>query len=370
MTDDNNFDIYHKLQIHLDQFPIGFPATKTGIELKVLKHLFTEIEANIATKLSWLYEFPEKIYNQVKDLEISAEQLERILAGMASKGTIKYKIENGKKMYANIPLVVGIFEYQVNKITKEFLLDFEEYLMTAFGAELVGSKIFQFRTIPIEQSINREQFVANYNEIRQVIENVEEPIGVTNCLCRQGKELLENPCKRTSLKETCFYFGEKGQLFINEGWARAISKNETLEILNQAEIDGLALQSKNTLNPEFICCCCGCCCEILARLKLIPRPSRVITSNYYAEIDHDLCVGCGTCADRCHLKSIKLVDEIAEVILKRCIGCGVCVPTCSEQAIQLKKRDEEVIPPQNSEDLYTKIMIKKQQLRKKKVNKK
>ncbi|MFX0001785.1 MAG: ATP-binding protein [Candidatus Hodarchaeota archaeon] len=364
----DNFDKYRNLQKHLDQFPVGFPATTTSIELKVLKHLFSEQEAIVATKLSWSYDSPEMIYTRIKDIEVSIVQLEKILADMASKGTIKYKIINSKRLYANIPLVVGIFEYQVNKITKEFLIDFEEYLMTAFGAELVGSKIFQFRTIPIEQSINREQFIANYNEIRQVIENVEEPIGVTNCLCRQGKELLEDPCKKTLLKETCLYFGKTGQLFINEGWARTISRNKALEILNKAEADGLALQSENTLNPEFICCCCTCCCEILARLKLIPRPSRIITSNYYAEVDQQLCLGCGTCVDRCPLKSIKLVDNIGEVILKRCIGCGVCVPTCSEEAIQLKKREEEIIPPQNSEDLYTKIMNNKQQLRKKKRN--
>ncbi|UCC19027.1 MAG: 4Fe-4S binding protein [Promethearchaeota archaeon] len=362
---DADFDTYRNLQLHLDQFPIGFPATPTGIELKVLKHLFTEKEAIIATKLSWTYDNPENIYNRIDEIEISVEQLEEMLASMASKGTIKYKIENGKRVYANIPLAVGMFEYQVNKITKEFLIDFEEYLMSAFGAELVGSKLLQFRTIPIEQSINREQSIVNYNEIRKVVENVEEPIVVTNCLCRQSKDLLEDPCKKTSLRETCFYFGEKGQLFINEGWARTISRNEALKILEQAEIDGLALQSENTLKPEFMCCCCGCCCLILARLKLIPRPSRIITSNYYAEIDHDLCVGCGTCIDKCDLKSIKLIDNFANVILKRCIGCGVCVPTCSEQAIQLKKREEEKIPPKDSEDLYNKIMIKKQQLRKK-----
>ena len=43
-------DIYRNLQVHLDQFPIGLPATKSGIELKVLKHVFTEDEAFIATK--------------------------------------------------------------------------------------------------------------------------------------------------------------------------------------------------------------------------------------------------------------------------------------------------------------------------------
>ena len=48
----DDFDIYRNLQLHLDQCTIGFPATTTGIELKVLKHLFTEKEAINATKMS------------------------------------------------------------------------------------------------------------------------------------------------------------------------------------------------------------------------------------------------------------------------------------------------------------------------------
>ena len=79
----------------------------------------------------------------------------------------------------------------------------------------------------------------------------------------------------------------------------------------------------------------------------------------------DLCIGCGTCIERCQIHSIKLVDDKANVILKRCIGCGVCVPTCPEQAIQLIRKDQEVIPPNNQEELYSLIMAKKRELRKK-----
>ena len=42
MTDDES-DIYRKLQKHLDKFPIGFPATTTGIELKVLRRGFAKV---------------------------------------------------------------------------------------------------------------------------------------------------------------------------------------------------------------------------------------------------------------------------------------------------------------------------------------
>ena len=364
MTDTES-EIYRELQKHLDQFPIGLPATKSGVELRMMKRLFTEEEAFIATKLDWEYDTLDNIYKRLSDGEISIENLEQTLDSMIKKGLIKYKKENDKILYANIPLVVGIYEYQVNKATLEFLKDFDEYLVTTFGAELLGTKISQFRTIPIEQSITPEQGIANYDEIRQVIENSDGPIGVANCLCRQSKDLMSQPCKKTSLRESCLYFGTTGQLFINEGWARSINKEEALKILQQAIKDGLIIQSGNTENPEFICTCCGCCCIILTKLQKVPRPARIIPSNFQSEINPDLCAGCGTCIERCQTNAIKLVDDLANVILKRCIGCGACVPTCPEGAIQLKKKDEENIPPKTTEDLYARIMDKKQQLRKK-----
>jgi len=216
-------NVYQNLQKHLDQFPIGFPPSTSGVELKILKHLFTEEEAFIATKLGWEYDILDNIYKRLSDGEISIENLEQTLDSMIKKGLIKYKKENDKILYANIPLVVGIYEYQVNKATLEFLKDFDEYLVTTFGAELLGTKISQFRTIPIEQSITPEQGIANYDEIRQVIENSDGPIGVANCLCRQSKDLMSQPCKKTSLRESCLYFGTTGQLFINEGWAESVS---------------------------------------------------------------------------------------------------------------------------------------------------
>jgi len=364
MTDTES-EIYRELQKHLDQFPVGLPAAKSGVELRVLKHLFKEKESLIATKLSWDYNVLDDIYSRLNDKEISIEYLKQILDNMCKKGTIKYKLEDRKRLYANIPLVVGIYEYQVDKVSLEFLEDFEEYLVTTFGAELLGTKISQFRTIPIEQSIAPEQRIANYDEISQVIENSEGPIGVANCLCRQAKDLMSQPCKKTSLRESCLYFGTTGQLFINEGWARSINKEEALEILQQAVNDGLIIQSGNSENPEFICTCCGCCCLILTKLQKLPRPARIIPSNFQSEINPDLCAGCGTCVERCQTNAIKLVDNLAKVILKRCIGCGVCVPTCPEGAIQLKKKEEEMIPPSTMEDLYSQIMTKKQQLRKK-----
>ena len=45
-------NIYRKLQEHLDKMPIGFPATESGVEIRILKHLFTPDEAELASKMT------------------------------------------------------------------------------------------------------------------------------------------------------------------------------------------------------------------------------------------------------------------------------------------------------------------------------
>jgi electron transport complex protein RnfB len=40
-------DLYRKLQRQLDQYSMGFPATESGVEIKILKKLFSEEDAGL-----------------------------------------------------------------------------------------------------------------------------------------------------------------------------------------------------------------------------------------------------------------------------------------------------------------------------------
>ena len=51
-------DIYKKLAKHLDRLPGGYPATKSGVELRILRRLFDPEEAALAMKLSLI---PEEV---------------------------------------------------------------------------------------------------------------------------------------------------------------------------------------------------------------------------------------------------------------------------------------------------------------------
>ncbi len=349
--------------------PIGLPPTKLGVELRLLKHLFTPQEAKIATmlKFSWFDKMEplEIIYERVKNIGMSIEDLEHILDNIAKKGAIMSKKGNGKKTYCNALLMVGMFEFQVNKLTKQFFKDIHQYLLEACAVEIFKTKINQLRTIPIEQSITPEHHVASFNDILQIIKDTQDPFMVTNCICRQGMDLIGRPCKMTDRRELCVAFGDSAQLYIDQGWGCSISKEEVLKIIRKNEEDGLVLQPANAQKPDFLCSCCGCCCELLSGLRIMPRPVEFISTNYYAKVDPELCTGCETCVERCHLNALKIENDISAVNCNKCVGCGNCVQVCPSEAIQLIKKEKETIPPKTLQDLFMNIMEKKSKINKK-----
>jgi hypothetical protein len=135
---DNN-QIYIKLQKHLDRQAVGFPATRSGAEIKVLKHIFTPQEAELACCLSYRFEPLETIFQRAGHLVDDPETLQACLEGIQKKGGIESKIKNGKMYYGTAPLVVGIYEYQLERLTPEFIKDFSEYTSSInFGIEFLS----------------------------------------------------------------------------------------------------------------------------------------------------------------------------------------------------------------------------------------
>ena len=350
--------IYRELQEHLDELPIGFPSTESGVEIRILKHLFTPEEAKLATQL---YHEPKRLEDIYKCIQngLSIKELEQVLDHMMYKGAIWREVKDGEKYYGNAMLVIGMYEFQVERLTEDFLVDIVQYAEEAFAEELYRTKIPQLRTVPVGESITFEHNVSTYDDSRQIIENIGGKIAVANCICKQAMDVMGLKCGQTSLRETCLLFGDIAEHYLHLGIARPITKEEALDILKQAEEAGLVLQPENTQQPRAICCCCGDCCGILRLVKQYPRPVELFASNYHSEIDSELCTGCETCADICQLEAITMVDSIATVNLDRCIGCGNCVASCLDAAIQLRKKEEELIPPPSSESLYENILAKK-----------
>ena len=118
--------VYVNLQKHLDNQAVGFPATRSGVEIKILKHIFTPQEAEITSYLSYKLEPLKAIFDRVGHLLESPEELEKLLDGIQKKGGIESKIKNGIKHYCCAPFVIGMYEFQLGRLTPEFIKDFNE----------------------------------------------------------------------------------------------------------------------------------------------------------------------------------------------------------------------------------------------------
>ena len=132
--------VYVKLQKHLDKQVVGFPATRSGAEIKLLKHIFTPDEAEIACCLSYKYEPLETIFGRAGRVVDSLEELERCLGRILKNGGIESKTKDGIRHYCNAPLLVGMYEFQGNRLTTEFLEDFNAYTSDRkFGLEFLST---------------------------------------------------------------------------------------------------------------------------------------------------------------------------------------------------------------------------------------
>ena len=358
----NNEHAYVKLQSHLDSRAVGFPATRSGSEIKILKHIFTPQEAEIATCLTNRFEPLEMLFEGARHLVESPEKLADLLDRIEKKGGIELKIKDGKRFYCNVPLVVGMYEFQLGKLTPEFLKIVDEYTSDkTFGIEFLSTKLPQMRTIPIAKSIQPQHNVSTFDEVTVLLRQAEAPFAIFECICRQKKALEGKSCKVTDRKETCFAAGSMAQAVLRNDVGREITLDESISILEQNQKQGLVLQPSNTEKAEVICSCCGCCCGMLGVHKNLPKPVDFWSSNFYAIVDTNLCDGCGICEKRCQVGAVRVSEKKKQtsVDLNRCIGCGVCVPTCPQKAISLRKKLTEVRPPQTREDLYDIIMSNK-----------
>lgn len=354
--------VYIELQKHLDNHPVGFPATRSGVELKILKHIFTPQEAEIACCLSYKFEPLETIYKRAVRLVDSPNALEKRLACIQQKGGIESKIDNGKMHYCNAPLVVGMYEFQLNRLTPEFIKDFGEYTSgRKFGIEFLSSKLPQMRTIPVSRSIHPQHNVSTFDEVSALLQAAEAPYVILECICRKKKSLQGGSCTKTDRKETCMAIGDIGRMALSVGIGREIAGDEALAILEKNQKQGLVLQPSNTEKAEFICSCCGCCCGVLRIFQSLPKPLDFWATNFFATVDRDTCEGCGACVKRCQVDAVSVAakKQPATVNADRCLGCGLCVPVCPTKSITLVKKPAEIKPPPTREDLYEIIMAGK-----------
>lgn len=343
--------VYRKLAKHLDDMPGGFPATEDGVEIRILRRLFTPDEAGLTLQLTPIPEEPARV---AKRLRLPKEETARRLEAMALKGLI-YRVssKDSAPKYMAWQFVIGIWEYHVNALDKGLVRDMEEYIPRLLDIE-TWKKVPQLRTIPIGQSIPVEHAIMPY-EVAEKLVRSHSRILVAPCICRRERRMVGEGCSRP--EESCLIFGGGVDYYLQNGLGRMISQEETLRILTEADRAGLVLQPSNSQKAGSICCCCGCCCGVLRTLKKHPRPADIVSSAFRVSVHPESCNGCGVCLERCQMEALRLDNCQVTVDLGRCIGCGLCVTTCLTRSLTLERKpsSEQAEVPETMRKTYIKL---------------
>lgn len=330
--------IYRDLARYLDELPGGFPPSDSGADIRLLQRLFTPEEASLTLHLNLVGETPKVIARRAG---LPVEEVQRRLQVMAGKGLVfcNYRDEENPT-YIATPWVVGIFEFQVNKLTPDMIHDIDEYFDEFAQPEFweVGP---QLRTVPVGESIPVQQDILAHEQAQELVRS-RSKFAVAPCICRQKRGLTGDACDKPL--ETCLVFNQTADYYVRNDMAREIDLEEALDILRLADEHGLVLQPGNSKKVINICCCCGDCCEALQMAKRHPQPATILASPYFARFDPDLCNDCYTCTTRCQMEALEMGDDGLVLYEHRCIGCGLCVTTCTTGALTLARKPDEEQP--------------------------
>ncbi len=360
---------------------VEFPVSDTAIAIVV------SVVGDNEEELDLIYAFREKpsqtMDQLVESSGFSMEKVGQLATSLASKGLIfNQPSSSGIMVYRLLPfMLVGVMEYKFmveltgSQQEKELAMLFEKLLEELRDqiqdnydtlAPLFSSAPAVDRTvparitedgkpiqiIPVDKTLEAaEEFVLPSQTVEEIINKFDD-IAVGYCFCRQRRSLLGDPCSTEAPTFNCFTFGKSARHTAAQGFAKKVTKEEALKIMQEAENAGLIHKAfhpgfKESKPETSICNCCKDCCDTMALWRSGTLP--LINSTYHlAVIDSESCTGCGICVEWCPTDAIILNEqELAQRDEKACFGCGVCSRFCPEDAISLKEglRRVFIMPP-------------------------
>jgi NAD-dependent dihydropyrimidine dehydrogenase PreA subunit len=335
--------------------------------LQILKMIMTPEEGEL------LYEIPTPTASEdlATRLNMSKESVEEKLHELARRGLVLI----GKRGYST-PVSGGNLHDSTLSSAEEYIppgvLDlWKDFYYAEHRQDVIDSLTRRWRTgeglpamrvfpswkaLEASPRIPKEEIMP-CEDIREIIKAA-DPVSVVACPCRRVLGDYERPL------EVCLQVNRAAQYAINRGAAkRALSKEEAIELMGEAEEAGLVhTVSNSVVTTRLVCNCCACCCPLIEPLHYhkIKHRDAMSPSRYEATVEAELCTGCQDCVEVCPFDAIDMKKSTDSKKLKavvdpeRCMGCGVCVLRCSPHALTLELvRPKEHIPEARATALPT-----------------
>lgn len=205
--------------------------------------------------------------------------------------------------------------------------------------------------IQVDQSIDLEGASVLPSKIAETFVEQSNYCWIMNfCMCRAS-----NGCKDYPADHGCLFLGEAVNQ-INPKWGRLVSKTEAktylkecrelglVHFIGKVKLDSMWLGATPEKKLLTICNCCPCCCISGSLKYLSPQIAKYYIKMPGVEVKvTDRCVGCGTCAKKCFLDAIHVINDRATININMCRGCGRCVEACPRKAIELTLTDNQFL---------------------------
>jgi NAD-dependent dihydropyrimidine dehydrogenase PreA subunit/biotin operon repressor len=359
---------YYLLQNRLDKQVSGAPFSETLIE--ILKVLLKPEDAKIAYQIPTKFITTQKL---AKKIGVSLEYLDDRIDILASNGFVVDLKHNGRRYVSLTPIVVGFFEFTYMRTDLKLPIDklvqlFEKYMHgdETFYRSLFNNSTQLSRTYVREESIHLKDYteILDWEKASYII-NTASTIAVSLCACRHHKKHVGEKCDVP--EEMCLSLNYAAESMIKTKLGKRVSTGQAFDILQQAKELGLVQTGDNVKRtPAYLCNCCSCCCGMISGIKNYNIPNAIVPSNWFAEIDKELCTGCGVCEKACALDVIEIKKEnkkkTAYIEKTTCFGCGVCKTKCNFNAISMKKRKNRIYTPESVFDRQIVMAIERGKL--------
>lgn len=336
-------EVYIKLREHLDSMPAGYPKTKSGAEIKMLKKFYTPLQAQIAVNIGPTPETAEAI---AKRLDMDQDTAIKEIITMGLEGCLFRISMPGAPLFCQPNFIMGLYEWHVNAVDKEVAELADDIYEGLFENHWKNRKTKQLRVVPVHTSIKGKSSVKSYDIIRDLVKGSGNgPYAVAPCICRVEQIKKENQVSRPM--ETCLVFGMMAQYYIENGIGKSLTTDQLMEKLEECEKASLVPFSTNSKVIANMCMCDKDTCQLFRNLSKFPKPAEEVHAAYYAAIDSGSCNGCKKCTKKCQIDAIGSTPMMAgkktfvhEVDKNRCIGCGLCVSVCPQESIVMQEKDE------------------------------
>jgi len=169
------------------------------------------------------------------------------------------------------------------------------------------------------------------------------PIGLMACICRKGVRAID---ERNEEEYTCMGMG--AGMLKWERWPERYKGGVKFVNIDEAKEWNHLLDKRGFVHilmlfgAPFIGGFCQCDYPDCNALRnAVDFGLGTLKSHYVAEVDYDICNGCGICAQRCQFGALKfeVTSEKANIDQFKCYGCGLCETGCPRGAIKLVRRE-------------------------------